>query len=134
MANVKARTVRRVKQDLRRAKSPEIAQSVLKELTPEIDKQVEAVVEGRRPGMKINGNKTPWTEKDLNEMFEIVKFTPVETIPVGYNGVRYQCYAGIEMHVPSVVKEGYDRYMKRKSLPTPPPPGIEVGLGAGGLE
>ena len=128
------RTKRRVKKALQRARDPEVAMEALEEIVPEIQKEVETKVEGRVPGQKIGGNKTPWTEADLNEKFPIVPFTPMETIPITWNGVRYQCFAGHEMHVPSVIKEIYDRYIKNKSREKVAPDGITVWRGAGGLQ
>lgn len=93
--------------------------------------------QGRVPGKVVDGTKTPWQRSDVEKAFpEKVRFVPDETIPVTYNGVRYQLIADVECLVPSCIKAIYDDYKRRKravgkSLASL---GIDTMAGAGALE
>lgn len=87
----------------------------------------------RMPGRRVKGQKTIWTYHDMVERFDIVDFTPEETIPLSWNGVKVQAYAGIEMHVP---KPFYDLYNKhrREAASQKAPPGISILVGYDGFQ
>ena len=73
-----------------------------------IDEAVEEEVAERRPGMKIRGQKIPWSRRDVEEAFPPVTFIPDETIRVTWNGIVYQLIADQEVTVPSCIKTVYD--------------------------
>ena len=128
------RIKRRIKQDLRRAKTPMAAKEVLDELVEETEVKIEAEPEGRKPGLTRGSSKTTYTYPDLCDMFPTVSFTPEETIPLTFQGVKVQAYDGIEMHVPRCFKTIYDHH--RKELKQMKETLLEAGLldlGAGGL-
>lgn len=118
-----------------------------KQLKDEARKAVSAVIEGvieekvaegeRIPGKEVHGLKTPWTEKDVWDTFGGCTFVPGESIPVTYNGVRFQLLADRENHMPTIVRDIYLEHVKRtrragKSIPGA---GFEttIAIGAGGL-
>lgn len=68
----------------------------------------------RIPGRVIKGTKTPWTRKDVDNAFPLCTFTPDETLPVTYNGVRYQLISGLEMLAPSIIRDIYLDSRKRR--------------------
>jgi hypothetical protein len=131
----KERIKRKVKRDLHRARDPEVAREILAEVLPEVETKAQEKAEGRVPGRIVGGSKTGYTYSDLVKMFPIVTFTPLETLPLNFQGVRVQALSGVEMHVPSVYKEIYDRYMLGKTRNSKPE-GIEgwFAPGAGALE
>ncbi len=132
----KERTKRRVLKDLHRARDPEVAQAVIEEIKEEIEQKVAEKKEGRVPGRIVAGSKTIYTYRDLCDMFPIVSFTPMETVPLSYQGVKVIAYAGIEMHVPQCFKEIYEQYSlnKTKILKSENLGGLQVWPGAGSLE
>lgn len=108
----KAKVKRKVKRELRIERQPEDALDVLEELKGEVEAKIEETPVGRVPGRIVDGVKTAYTYQDLVDMFPIVTFTPEDTLPLNFNGVRVQAIAGVEMHVPSVYKEIYDNHRK----------------------
>jgi len=65
---------------------------------------------GRLPGTVIGDTKVIYTEADLNRMFPKVTFTPEVTMPISYQGVRYQLISNWEMTVPEPIKKIYDKH------------------------
>jgi len=136
----KTRVKRAISQDVKRATSAEEAKEVLEEITQELESKVveeaEMKVTGRKPGVTVGGTKTTYTYRDLCEMFPIVKFTPEETIPLTFQGVRVQALANIEMHVPECFEKIYRQHRKTLSTAgrTLPQLGyenvVELGIGA----
>jgi len=133
------RIKRRVKRSLKQVPKEEL-QKVVEEVIDEADSELDEIVfpKGAQPGDVINGFKVGWTESELNKRFPIVKFIPEETIPITWNGIRYQCFAQVEMHVPEPVKEIYDRHRREQARATV---NLEadgfvpiINLGAGALE
>ena len=91
-----------------------------------------------QPGMIVGKGtghpmKVPYTLNKLKDLFPEVTFTPEETIPVTYQGVKIQLIADREITVPEPFKGIYDDYRKAKRNPTLPP-GVHYAPGAGGLE
>ena len=62
---------------------------------------------------KLSG-KVPWTHKKCEEAFGIVEYTPDETLPVTYNGVRVMCFAGLPMLMPGCHKAILERRKQKK--------------------
>ena len=132
---------KRVKKQLERTiKSVPVAdlREIVDEISFEADERIQNESGGERvPGKVVNGQKTIYTENDLIKMFPIVTFTPEETVPLIFNGVRYQAMNGVEMHVPQCIKEIYDRHKRElRKRPELPEEGYvnEVALGVGALE
>ncbi len=73
--------------------------------------------EDNRPGRHIGGEKIAWKESDLLERWPVVAFVPSETLPISFNGIRYQMIAGRECHVPSVIVRQYNDRVKAKTDP-----------------
>ena len=78
-----------------------------------VKEQEEAQAE-RIPGKVIRGVKTSWTRNDVDRLFPPVTILPEETIPVTYNGVQYQLIADREMVVPSIIRDIYLEYRRRR--------------------
>ncbi len=83
------------------------------ELAEVLAEEAKSVGEPRTPGATVRGGKVPWTRGDIERTFPMVTFMPEETVPVSWNGVRYQLLEGIEATVPSCIKGIYDDYRRR---------------------
>ena len=104
---------------------------------------VAAAVSGeRQPGTIISDHqgrklgKVPWTMKEIERRFSLVEYTPVETLPVTWNGVSIQCFRGVSQLMPSCFRDILlDRARRmNKSHDTIPTPYGDIKLGAmGGL-
>ena len=136
----KKEAVRRgVERLAQQAKNPKEALDVLKAVTAEVDKQAESAgLHEGEIGTLRNGNKITPSYADLCKQFPIVSFTPEETIGLGFQGVRVQALAGIEMHVPKCFKDIYDNHRRsvtnsRKLNNELAQFGINVESGAGGI-
>ena len=111
------------------------AKEVVEELLDAVVKEREEIEGQRIPGRVIRGAKTPWTRRDVDNVFPPVTFIPEETIPVTYNGVRYQLFSDVEMTVPSIIRDIYVEHRRRarqsvtQSLASI---GVDI-LGQGGL-
>lgn len=104
-----------------------------------VEEAVKTAEEGgdRVPGKKVHGVKTPWMRSDVDKAFPLCSFTPGKTMPVTYNGVRYQLIEGVEMLVPTIVRDIYNESEKKmreagRNLPQQGFP-VTVNPGAGGL-
>ena len=112
MAQTKERVKRRVKQELKRARSPEVVREVLQELERVAAVAVTEKQEGKVPGQTRAGTKTSYTYQDLCLMFPIVSFAPDETILLTFNGVAVQAFSGVEMHVPKCFQDVYRSHQR----------------------
>lgn len=54
----------------------------------------------------------PWSEQNILDTFDMVTFTPSETIPVYWNGHCVQLYANDEITCPSIFKHIYDCHLQ----------------------
>lgn len=138
MATRKATVKRKAQRDLKRATTPVEAREIINELKEEIEPKAESFPKGKVPGITIGGTKVGYNYQDLCKMFPIVSFTPDETIPLNFQGVRVQAISGIEMHVPKCFKNIYDEHRRRlretgAKLPENTGYFNLVELGAGGL-
>ena len=131
---------KRVKKQLERTiKSVPVSdlKQIVEEISSGADERIQNESGDRQPGRIVDGQKTIYTYADLVHMFPLVKFTPEETIPLSFNGVRVQAFNGIEMTVPQCYKDIYDQHKRelRKS-PRLPVEGYvnEIALGVGALE
>ena len=115
-----------------REKIREEAKEKVVELIDSVVKEQEEIQATRIPGRVVRGTKTPWTRGDVDRAFPPVTFTPEETIPVTYNGVRYLLIADVECCVPSCIKDIYDNHRKAVRRGTHIP-GVTVWGGAGPL-
>ncbi len=111
-------------------------EQILEETREAVKQLVEDVVEettsGRVPGKVVKGLKTPWMAKDIEKVFPLCEFTPEETIPVTYNGVKYQLFAGVSMATPTIIRDIYleHRRKMRRIGAELVGRGIEVAAGA----
>ena len=108
---MRVKTARAKKQISRIIKRVPIAEvdDLFQELEETVEQRTNTETLDNRPGKIIDGKKTIFTYQDLCNMFDIVSFTPERTVPLTFNGVKVQAYAGIEMHVPQCFKEIYDQ-------------------------
>ena len=109
-----------VKREIRRitstAASAQEAAQAAHEVAEELDrKAVTEEAEKDTPGSIRGGFKKTATYSDLKKMFPMAKFTPEETIPLTFNGVRVQALAGYEMEVPQCFKDIYDKHRRAPS-------------------
>jgi hypothetical protein len=131
------RAKRNIKRSLKLVPKEEL-ERVVEEVNSEADDELDIVPEGKRPGDVVNGYKVPWTYEVMVKEFPIVTFTPEETIPLTWNGVKVQAYAQIEMHVPEPFKMIYDNH--RREIGRKPSQTFKDGfinmieLGIGALE
>ena len=115
MTTVRAkRTKRKVKATIRKVIDPQETKDLLEELVEEAEQKIEEKPTGRVPGLTIGSTKTIYTYQDLEKMFPYVSFRPEETIPLTFQGVKVQCFAGFEMHVPKCFKDIYDNHRREK--------------------
>ena len=92
-------------------------------------------------GRKIG--KQPWTMGEIEKVFSLIEYTPDETVPVTWNGVSIQCFAGVSQLMPTCFKDIMEDRKRRmrligKSLKdydidsygvlAGPPPGAEVAV------
>ena len=118
----RARAGKRIKDALHRV-TPEDAKIILAEqLKVSTQKAVE--LEEQKPGQVIQGLKTPWHDKEAADIDGVIEFTPIETVPFTWNGIRYQFINGVSIAIPKTVYEEYRRLRKegfrdsnRKQLP-----------------
>lgn len=87
----------------------------------------------RIPGKIVNGRKTIWTQKDIEARFPICEFTPDETIPVIYNGIRYQLIADVSMVAPTIIRDIYLEHRRKMRQIGKGLVGVTVYPGAGAL-
>jgi len=118
---------------------PTEARAVLEELGKETEAVIEQSSGKRTPGLTIGDRKTPYTHRDLCDIYGVVEFIPDETKPVTVSGVRYQCIANVSMAVPTVVRDVFyrsKREAREAALSLPRDSGFEtmIGLGQGSLE
>jgi len=110
---------------------------VSKELNPDPEERpvITAAMSGRQPGTIIGDTKVVYTYQDLEGMFSIVSFTPEETMPLTYQGVRVQALAGVEFAVPKCFKDIYDKTRRPKTQMKKElaDMGIKIDEGAGAL-
>ena len=137
MAQTKERVKRKVKQDLRRARDPAIAEEILTELQEVAPIAVAEKPKGKIPGLTVAGSKASYTYQDLVKMFPISTFTPEETLLLTFQGVAVQALSGIEMHVPKCFQDVYRSHQKviRDSLKDLKAEGLglDIAPGAGAL-
>ena len=128
----KARAKKQIKRTLSRL-SPEESKELLGETTVETP-----VPTGRKPGQIIQGRKTIYTRRDLDNIYGLCEFTPDETIKVTVQGVPFQLIVGVSMIAPTIVKDIYEQHKKelRNAGKGFSESGYEsiVALGAGSLE
>jgi hypothetical protein len=120
MATSKAKVKRRITKDMKRAMTPRQAKEAITEIAQEIadeDMKPELTSAAAKvpPGTVIGDTKVIYTFKDLEAMFPIVTFTPEVTIPLSFNGVRFQALEGRECHVPKCFKDIYDKVRKPRT-------------------
>ena len=117
MAISKAKVKRRVKRETRRAMTPLEAKEAVAEVAQEMDDGIKPAItsleSGRQPGSIIGDTKVIYTYNDLVRMFPIVDFVPEANVPLTFQGVKVQAYAGVEMHVPKCFKDIYDKSRRR---------------------
>lgn len=89
------------------------AKQVIEEFVEQTIKEKEEAQAERVPGMTLHGVKTSWRRSDVDKAFPICSFIPDETIPVTYNGVRYQLLSGIECLVPTIIRDIYNDRRRR---------------------
>lgn len=133
----KHRAIKGVKQAIRKI-APEDAIAILAEATEKAEAKRDEGIK-REPGMTIDGIKTPWTRRDIEERFEIVELLAEETVPIIWNGVTYQLIQGATHYVPSVIRDSYLRHRQGmrtagKNLGEGSGFTAIVNLGAGALE
>jgi len=136
--SIRAERVKRsVKRSLKLVPKEEL-EKVVEEVVSETDEALEVIPEGAKPGDVVNGFKVAWTYDQMLKNFPIVTFTPEETVPLTWNGVKVQALAMVEMHVPEPFKEIYDRHRREinKRLTLNNREGLitEIGIGLGALE
>ena len=56
--------------------------------------------------------KVPWTQRDMDEVYGKVTFTPRSDTPVTVNGVRFYLKQDEEITVPSIVKDVYEDHLR----------------------
>lgn len=128
---------RKVKRALKLVPKEEL-ERVVEEVAESAEAELDFIPEGSKPGDIVNGYKVGWTWTKMKETFPLVIFTPEETIPLSFNGVRVQAIAQVEMKVPEPFKRIYDQH--RKEMAKIPQMGDKdgfvttLGLGLGGLE
>ena len=89
---------------------------------------------------KPNARKIPYTRAWLEKNYPMVSFIPDETVPVNWNGIKYQLISGEEINVPLPIKGIYDdtrrlqSRMGRNRFVTQTGDVISVSPGAGALE
>ncbi len=97
----------------------EIEQEVKEKVGELVQRQVDDKLaeDNNRPGMPVKGvGKVPWTMKEIEKVFPVVEYVPDETMPVTWNGVKIQCFAGVSQLMPSCfrdVMENRKRKMRR---------------------
>ena len=127
----KARVKKQIKQRLGRL-SPEESREVLAEIPNVLEKSQDT------PGQIQAGRKKIYTRKDLDRLYGICEFTPDETIPVTFQGVRYQLLAGVTMSAPTIIRDIYENHKRelRRVGMTKSETGYEtiIAIGAGALE
>ncbi len=93
-----------------------------KQHCPANPEAVIAVKPGQRPGETIysdTGRKTGkvlWTLQHCDEYFGTVEVIPDETLPVTFNGVMIQCFAGVSQLMPKChadILEGRRKRIRR---------------------
>ncbi len=131
------RVKRQIKRSLKLVPKEEL-EKVVAEVVAEADEAIDSIPEGAKPGDVINGYKVAWTWSEMLKQFPIVTFTPEETIPLTWNGVKVQALAQIEMHVPQPFKMIYDQHRRElgKQTKIVGREGFDstTSLGAGALE
>ena len=131
------RVKRQVKRSLKLVPREEL-ERVVEEVASETEAVIDAVPEGSKPGDVVNGYKVAWTWSEMLKQFPVVTFTPEETIPLTWNGVKVQALAQTEMHVPQPFKMIYDQHRremgKAASLSDRGEYINTIALGAGALE
>lgn len=133
----KERVKRSIRRSLKLVPREELEQAV-NEIVAEVDEVVESIPKEVKPGDVINGYKVAWTWGEMLKRFPIVTFTPEETIPLTWNGVRVQALSQIEMHVPQPFKAIYDQHRREmgRKVKIEGREGFDttIALGAGALE
>jgi len=56
--------------------------------------------------------RVPWTERDILDAYPMVTFTPIETIPVTFQGHTIQFYAMQEIKCPSIFVDIYKQHLE----------------------
>ncbi len=118
--NTKRQTIaaKKVTRAVKRAGSPAARRELLEAALEDAEDVEIAVEEDNRPGRHIGGEKVAWQESDLLERWDVVSFMPAETVPISFNGIRYQLIAGQEMHVPEVIVRLYNEHVRAKVNPS----------------
>lgn len=98
------KATREVKQILSRAEKPE---EVLAQLTKDTEQEAIEAKEERVPGKVVRGQKTPWTLKDIEDVFPVCEFTPDDTVKVTWNGVMLQFITGVSQLMPTCFRDQY---------------------------
>lgn len=88
----------------------------LKELVDAVAKEKVAESTPHIPGAKTSFGKVPWTRTAFEAKFSKITFTPEETIPITWNGLRYQLIADMETSVPFPIKQIYDEWRKNQRI------------------
>ena len=135
MPKGKARVKKIVERNLRSVVSPEDRLEIIDQLAEEATKVANETPKERVPGLIRGSTKTTYAYQDLCSMFPIVSFTPGETIPLTFQGVKVQAYENVEMHVPECFRSLYERHLReqRSNQKNLRELGIDVSLGAGTL-
>lgn len=127
----KARAKKEVKRAVRKIE-PEVMQEIVGELSSKAEKPV---VE-RHPGVKIEGNKVPWTIQEFLALPKEKHFVE-ETERFNWNGIRIQLIAGAEHELPSAFWNWYRQ--RRANMRKKTEFGVDSGfvpvvnLGAGAM-
>uniref|UniRef100_A0A6M3IHM4 Uncharacterized protein n=1 Tax=viral metagenome TaxID=1070528 RepID=A0A6M3IHM4_9ZZZZ len=148
MAKSKERVKRLIKKDVKRAMTTKEGAEAVAEVSREMSLEpgespaITAAMAGVAPGtiVRIPGSikgdtKVIYTEEDLLRMFPLVTFTPEETLPLTFQGIRVQALAGVEFTVPKCFKDIYDRSRRPKTAMKKElaDMGIKIDEGAGAL-
>lgn len=107
----KARAKKDVKRALRKI-APEDVEAILKGEKAIAEQKVVERKE-RVPGLVVEGVKTSWTRKDIEERFPVVEFLSEENIVITWNGVPYQLLQGATHYLPSVIRDTYLNHRKQ---------------------
>ncbi len=134
----RTRAEKEIKATLARVAPEEVAGILETAIEESIPRAQERLDKSALPGQTVNGLKKPWTFEAIKKIFPIVSFIPEETICLTWNGVRQQCYSGVEMHTPKCFYDIYLRYRsetRKAAGALPRDMGFEVtiGIGAGAL-
>ena len=116
-----------------RKKKEQIRQEAQDAIAQLVDEAIEETTGERVPGKIVKGLKTPWTAKDIERVFPLCEFTPEETIPVTYQGVKYQLFSGVSMVTPTIIRDIYLEHRRKMRRVGSELAGRGVEIAAGAL-